>query len=56
MEVTGQLHTTTALPPGIHWIGDWVGPRAGMDAMEKRKLLHCQDSNPGSPARSLPLY
>jgi hypothetical protein len=22
--------------PGIHWIGGWVGPRAGLDNMEKR--------------------
>jgi hypothetical protein len=21
--------------PGTHWIGGWVGPRAGMDEMEK---------------------
>jgi hypothetical protein len=20
--------------PGTHWIGDWVGPRAGLDAVE----------------------
>jgi hypothetical protein len=23
--------------PGIHWIGGWVGPRAGLDDVEKRK-------------------
>jgi hypothetical protein len=27
------------IPPGTHWIGDWVGPRAGLDAVEKRKTL-----------------
>jgi hypothetical protein len=21
--------------PGTHWIGDWVGPRAGLDDTEK---------------------
>jgi hypothetical protein len=21
--------------PGIHWTGDWVGPRAGLNNMEK---------------------
>jgi hypothetical protein len=21
--------------PGTHWIGDWVGPRAGLDDVEK---------------------
>jgi hypothetical protein len=25
--------------PGIHWIGDWVGPRASLDAVEKRQKL-----------------
>jgi hypothetical protein len=25
--------------PGTHWIGGWVGPRAGLDDMERRKLL-----------------
>jgi hypothetical protein len=25
--------------PGTHWIGDWVGPRAGLDDVEKRKFL-----------------
>jgi hypothetical protein len=23
------------LAPGTHWIGGWVGPRAGLDAVEK---------------------
>jgi hypothetical protein len=36
MEVTGQLHALAALPtgkepPGTHWIGGWVGPRAVLD-------------------------
>jgi hypothetical protein len=21
-------------PPGIHWIGNWAGPRGGLNAME----------------------
>jgi hypothetical protein len=25
--------------PSTHWIGGWVDPRAGLDDMEKRKLL-----------------
>jgi hypothetical protein len=25
--------------PGTHWIGGWVGPRAGLDDMEKGKFL-----------------
>jgi hypothetical protein len=23
--------------PGTHWIGDWVGPRAGLDAVAEKK-------------------
>jgi hypothetical protein len=35
-----QLHAPIALPPGErargnHWLGGWVGPRAGLYAMEK---------------------
>jgi hypothetical protein len=29
--------------PGTHWIGGWVGPRAGLDAVETRKILHCRE-------------
>jgi hypothetical protein len=25
--------------PSTHWIGGWVGPRTGLDNMEKRKFL-----------------
>jgi hypothetical protein len=38
------------------WIGGWVDPRAGMDAVEKRKILQCRAWNPGRPARSPSLY
>jgi hypothetical protein len=35
--------------PGTLWIGGWVGPRAGMDAVVKRKIpSHCRNSNPRS--------
>jgi hypothetical protein len=42
MEVSDLLHAPAALPPGKeppdnHWIGGWVGPRAGLDAVAKRK-------------------
>jgi hypothetical protein len=45
---SGQFHVLAALypwgkDPGTHWIGGWVGPRAGMDAEARRKIL--------SPAR-----
>jgi hypothetical protein len=39
-----------------HWIGGWVGPRAGLDAEEKRKILQCRESNPGRLPCSLLLY
>jgi hypothetical protein len=32
---------------GSHWIGGWVGPRAGLDAVANRKIPSpCQESNP----------
>jgi hypothetical protein len=32
--------------PGTHWIGGWVGPRASLDVVVKRKTPRpCQDSN-----------
>jgi hypothetical protein len=35
--------------PGTHWIGVWVGPRASLDAVVKRKIPSpCQKSNPQS--------
>jgi hypothetical protein len=33
-----------------------VGPIIGLDAVEKRKTLHCLESNPVRPAGSLSLY
>jgi hypothetical protein len=42
--------------PGTHWIGGWVGPRAGLDDVERRKILHSQEWNPGSLVRSLLLH
>jgi hypothetical protein len=41
MEVSGQLHDPAALSPekypGTHWIESWVGSRAGLNSVEKRK-------------------
>jgi hypothetical protein len=37
--------------PGALRTWHWVGPRAGLDDMEKRKTLHCRGSNSGSAAR-----
>jgi len=30
--------TPTERASCTHWIGDWVGPRAGLDAVVKRKI------------------
>jgi hypothetical protein len=54
MEVSGQLHALADLPPGerapcTHCIGGWVGPRAGLDAVENRK-----SSTAGNRTRALP--
>jgi hypothetical protein len=33
--------------PSTHWIGDWVGSRAGLGTVVKRKIPSpCRDSNP----------
>jgi hypothetical protein len=43
--------------PGTHLIGGWVEPRAGLDAMVKRKIAcFCRESNHGLPARSPSQY
>jgi hypothetical protein len=45
--------------PGIHWIGGWMGPGAGLDDVEKRKFLTLPglELRPlGLPARSQSLY
>jgi hypothetical protein len=44
MEVSGQLHAPAALlpgerAPGTRWIVGWVGPRAGLNGVEKRKRV-----------------
>jgi hypothetical protein len=36
--------------PATHWIGGWVGPRAGLDTVSKRKIPSpYRDSNPDNP-------
>jgi hypothetical protein len=52
--VSGQRHAPAALnprwkdPPGTHWIGGWVGLRAGLDTEAREKILCLwQESNPG---------
>jgi hypothetical protein len=36
--------------PGTCWMGGWL------DAVEKRKIMHCRGLNPGRPVRSPSLY
>jgi hypothetical protein len=55
--VTGQFHSSSA--SGTNWIGGWVGSKAGLDDMEKLKLLTLLglELRPlGRPARSQSLY
>jgi hypothetical protein len=41
MEVSGQLHGPVALPPvPTGWEAEWA-PEPGLDAVKKRKILHC---------------
>jgi hypothetical protein len=43
------LYPQTKGPLVTHWIGGWVGPRAGLDAVVKRKISSPgRDSNPRS--------
>jgi hypothetical protein len=45
--------------PYTHWIGGWVGPRVGLEDVEKRKFLTIpgRELRPlGRPARSQSLY
>jgi hypothetical protein len=38
---------------GTHWVGGWVGPRTGLDAVAKRKIPSpFRESNPNHPAHS----
>jgi hypothetical protein len=55
---TGRF-TPEERAPGTHCIGGWFGPRAGLDDVEKRKLLTVQglELRPlGRPTRSQSLY
>jgi hypothetical protein len=49
MEVSSQFHVPAALPPrgkdhDTHWIGDWVGTRAGLEVATNR-ITSCPAGN-----------
>jgi hypothetical protein len=62
VEVSGQLHAPVAVyprerTPCAHWVGGWVGPRAGLDTEARGKILClCRGSNPGRTVCSQTLY
>jgi hypothetical protein len=52
MEASGQLDAPAALTPwerapGAHWIGGWVGPRAGLNTVNRQKNLALLGIKPG---------
>jgi hypothetical protein len=58
-EVSSCRFTTGGRSPGTHWIGGWLGPRAGLDDVEKRTFLALPglEFRPlGRAARSQSLY
>jgi hypothetical protein len=56
LDVEWSASRPCRITPGIHWIGGWVGPTVSLDAVEKRKILHCRELNAGTRARSPSLY
>jgi hypothetical protein len=42
--------------PDIHFIGNWVGPRDSLEAVEREKIVPPLEIKPDSPARSPSLY
>jgi hypothetical protein len=39
--------------PGTHWLGGWVGPRTGLDDLERRKILILRGLEPRPLVRPL---
>jgi hypothetical protein len=38
LEVRGELYALANSSPGTHWTGGWVGPRTGLENVERRKV------------------
>jgi hypothetical protein len=53
MEVSGQINPPWRKDPGTHWIGGWVGPTAGLNAVDKRKKLTLLGIEPWPSSTSL---
>lgn len=52
----GELMTLSFSASSTHWIRNWLGPRAGLDAIEGKKIsCSFRESNPSSPAHSYSL-
>jgi hypothetical protein len=56
MDVSGQFHAPLVLPPcgkslGIYYNGCWLGPKDGLDIVEKRGIFEPnREPNPEFPA------
>jgi hypothetical protein len=48
--------TPEEVAPDTLWRRGWVGPRVGLDVVDKRKILHPPESNPDHLANSPSLY
>jgi hypothetical protein len=42
------IDITEEIAYGTHWIGGWEGPRAGLDALEKKKKIAMPRIEPGA--------
>jgi hypothetical protein len=47
--------TPGEIVPGTHRIRGWLGPGAGLKAVEERKTLPCREPSPVRPFRGLSL-
>jgi len=50
---TGRINLGEGVS-GTHWIGDWMGARAGLDVVTKTNIpFPCRETNPDRPVPSL---
>jgi hypothetical protein len=57
MKVSGELHApgrfiSKERTPDTHWLREQVGPRAGLDALEKRNISACAENRTPIPRLS----